>query len=105
MSESDTSTKTIIINVKDLSFQREDIVVDLIRFLSEQLPQIQITREGNELFCEAPADFSKRSIRLRIRKFLYRRDLKEDFRPISLNHPEKDGYTIKERKVIEFTYY
>ncbi|MFO8020519.1 MAG: hypothetical protein R6U96_17990 [Promethearchaeia archaeon] len=105
MSESGASTKTLIIDVKDLSFQREEIVVDLIRFLSEQLPQIQITREGSELICEVPPDFSKRTLRLRIRKFLYKRDLKEDFRPISLNHPDKDGYMVKERKVIEFTYY
>ncbi|MGV9171670.1 MAG: hypothetical protein ACOC44_07340 [Promethearchaeia archaeon] len=104
MSE-EAATKTYIIDVKDLSFQKEEIVVDLIRFLSEQLPQVQITRERNELTCEVPLDFSKRSLRLRIRKFLYKRDLKDDFRPISLNHPEKDGYMVKERKVIEFTYY
>lgn len=100
-----SNTKIITINVRDLSFKSEQYVIDLIRFLSEALPQIELNREGNEIDIEAPINLSKRVIRLRIRKFLYKKKLNGDFRPISLNNTDKDGYIVKERRIIELAYY
>ena len=42
MSENDT--KELTIEVKDLSIEKEQHVDDLLRFLEEQLPQIDISR-------------------------------------------------------------
>ncbi|TFG01573.1 MAG: hypothetical protein EU540_03355 [Promethearchaeota archaeon] len=98
-------TKQFFINVKDLSFRSDNFVVDLIRYLSEALPQIKIMRDVNELEIEAPLNLSKRIIRLRIRKYLYKKKLDGDYRPISYIDPEKDGYIIKEKKLAEITYY
>ncbi|MHA2473987.1 MAG: hypothetical protein ACXAES_12215 [Promethearchaeota archaeon] len=41
---SDTKNKSIVINVKDLSFKSDQHVVDLVRFLAEAIPQIDLTR-------------------------------------------------------------
>ncbi|TFG04139.1 MAG: hypothetical protein EU539_11440 [Promethearchaeota archaeon] len=97
--------KIIHLNIKDLSFKSEQAVVDLLRYLAEALPQIEINREGFEVEIKAPLDFSKRIIRLRIKKFLYKKGLAADYRPISLRDMDKDGYTVKEKKLIELTYY
>ena len=100
-----TTNKQITVNVKELSFKSDQHVVDLIRFLSESLPQIVVTRDGNELEIEMPINLSKRAIRLRIKKFLYKKGLKEEFRPISLKSMDKEGYFVKERKIIQLSYY
>ena len=97
--------KSFIINVKDLSFKSEQHVLDLIRFLSEALPQITLDRNGNEVNVEMPSKLSKRALRLRIKKFLYKKGLNNDFRPIAYKTTEAEGYTVKEKKIIELAYY
>jgi len=98
-------TKQLFINVKDLSFKSDHFVEELIRYLAEALPQINIVRNVNELEIKAPINLSKRVIRLRIKKYLYKKNLEGDFRPISYIDPDKDGYIVKEKRIIEFTYY
>lgn len=98
-------TKTIYINVKDLSFKSEEHIENLTRFLAEQIPQLEINHEGNEIEVIMPVDLSKRAIKLRIKKFLYKNNLKEDYRPIAYRDDDRNGYTVKERKQFEFTYY
>ena len=98
-------SKQLFINIKDLSFRSDQFVDDLIRYLSEALPRINIIRNVNEIELEVPINLSKRIIRLRIRKYLYKKRLDGDFRPISYIDPDKDGYIIKEKKIVEFTYY
>ncbi|MFX1317395.1 MAG: hypothetical protein ACFE9T_16150 [Promethearchaeota archaeon] len=100
-----TTNKQITVNVKNLSFKSDQHVVDLVRFLSESVPQIIVNRDGNELNIELPINLSKRVIRLRIKKFLYKKGLKEEFRPISFKSMDKEGYFVKERKIIQLSYY
>ena len=100
-----SDVKNIIVDIRDLSFKSEQHVEDLTRYLAEALPKIEINREGYELDIIAPINLSKRAIRLRIRKFSYRKGLNVDFRPISLNNTDKDGYSVKEKRVVEFSYY
>lgn len=102
---SKVDTKEIIINIKDLSIEKEQYVEDLLRFLKEQLPQIELSRSGNELEIVMPITLSKRAIKLRLKKFLYRKNLNEKYRPISYNTSKNQGYMIKEKKVLELTYY
>ena len=104
------NTKVVLLNVKELLYKSEQIIQDLTRYLSEALPQIEITRNGSELTIITPQKMSKRVIRLRIRKFLYRKALSEDYRPVSFKEADKDGnlkdgYIIKEKKLIELSYY
>ncbi|MEJ2278045.1 MAG: hypothetical protein P8Y70_09915 [Candidatus Lokiarchaeota archaeon] len=78
---------------------------DLIQFLSENLPKVDLIRNGNEIGIEMPEDLSKRAIRLRIRKFLHKKDLKSNFRPVNITNSDKNGYIIKEKRKIELPYY
>ena len=103
MSENDT--KELTIEVKDLSIEKEQHVDDLLRFLEEQLPQIEISRSGNQVGVIMPFNMSRRAIKLRIKKFLYRKNLNEKFRPISYKTLDNQGYMIKEKKTLELTYY
>ena len=102
---SDDESKEITIFVKDLSFKSDQHVVDLIRYLAEALPQISLDRSGNEINVILPVNLSKRALRLRIRKFLYKKGLYSDFRPIAYKSSDKDGYSIKEKKIAELSYY
>ncbi|MHA2391907.1 MAG: hypothetical protein ACXAEX_08045 [Promethearchaeota archaeon] len=102
---SEEKNKLITINVKDLSFKSDQHVVDLVRFLAEALPQIDLNRDGNEINVEMPLDLSKRALRLRIKKYLYKKGLNKDFRPISLKTADKEGFTVKEKKILELSYY
>ena len=99
------ANKSFIINVKELSFKNEQHVLDLIRFLSEALPQINLNRKGNDIDVDMPKKLSKRALRLRIKKFLYKNGLHNDFRPISYKTDETEGYIVKEKKIVELSYY
>ncbi len=103
MSENDT--KELTIEVKDLSIEKEQHVDDLLRFLEERLPQVELSRSGNEVVVVMPSDMSRRAIKLRIKKFLHRKNLTEKFRPISYKTSDNQGYMIKEKKTLELTYY
>ena len=98
-------TKIITVNVKELGIRSEQIIVDLVRFIAEQLPLADIKRTGNEIEIMVPMKTSKRVIRLRLKKFLYKKNLDEDYRPISYKEAQKDGYMVKKKKIYEFTYY
>lgn len=102
---SEEKSKMITINVRDLSFKSEQYVLDLVRFLAEALPQINLNRDGNKIEVEMPKKLSKRAVRLRIKKYLYKKGLHEEFRPISLKSADTDGYTVKEKKIIQLSYY
>ena len=103
MSENDTKKLTIF--VKELSIEKEQHVDDLLRFLEEQLPQIELSRSGSEVEVIMPSDMSSRVIKLRIKKFLHRKNLTEKFRPISHKSSDNQGYMIKEKRTLELTYY
>jgi len=102
---SEDNTKELTIDVKDLSIEKEQYIEDLLRFLEEQLPQIEISRSGNSIQLIIPKKMSNRVIKLRIKKFLHRKNLTEKYRPISYNDSEIQGYRIKEKRTLELTYY
>ncbi|MFX0033222.1 MAG: hypothetical protein ACFE8E_01695 [Candidatus Hodarchaeota archaeon] len=106
---SELETKEIIIDVKELILApkvgKEQHAEDLLRFMIEQLPQIEINRNGNTFEVKMPKKLSKRAIRLRIKKFLYQRNLFNEFRPILYKTHELEGYIIKKRKILELSYY
>jgi hypothetical protein len=72
---SNAETKRFFIDVKDLSLEKEQNVEDLLRFLTEQLPQIELSRTANEIEVKMPQNMSKRTVKLRLKKFLHQKDL------------------------------
>ncbi len=102
---SESNTKELTIDVKDLSIEKEQYIEDLLRFLEEQLSQIEISRNGNSIELIVPSNMSNRVIKLRIKKFLHRKNLTEKYRPISYNTSDIKGYRIKEKRSLELTYY
>jgi len=103
MSENDT--KELTIDVKDLSMEKEQYIEDLLRYLEEQLQQIEISRSGNRIELTVPSTMSNRVIKLRIKKYLHRQNLTDKYRPISYNSSDIKGYIIKEKRSLELTYY
>ncbi len=101
----EVNTKQVFLEIKDLSFKSEQLVIDLLRFLSETLPQIKIERNGFEVNITAPIKLTKRAIKLRLKKFLYKKGINNDYRPISVKDVDKNGYMIKEKKMVELNYY
>jgi len=106
---SEGNTKQIVINAKDMSvslrIKGDQLIKDLARFLKESLPKLELNQNGNDIDIIMPQKLSKRVIKLRIKKFLYKKGINNDFRPISLKTADKDGYTIKEKKILELSYY
>ena len=102
---SEDNTKELIIDVKDLSIEKEQYIDDLLRYLEEQLSQIEISRKGNSIELIVPSKMSNRVVKLRIKKFLHRKNLTEKYRPISYNTSDIKGYSIKEKKSLELSYY
>ena len=103
-----SETKTITINIKasgTTSKWTDEYTNDLMRSISEMLPHIDVNRKGNELELTAPPNFSNRTIKLRIKKFLHQKGLKDKFRPISYKNDDKVGYMVIEKKIIELSYY
>lgn len=101
--------KQVIINVKELilapkvgSDRNAD---ELLRFLVEQLPQIEVDRNGDQLEIAMPEKLSKKAVKLRIKKFLHQKNLFNEFRPIFYRTHEFEGYMIKKRKALELSYY
>ena len=102
---SESNTKELTIDVKDLIIEKEQYIEDLIRFLVEKLPQIEISRSGNTIELVVPSKMSNRVIKLRIKKYLHRKNLTEKYRPISYKTSDIRGYKIKEKRSLELTYY
>lgn len=84
---------------------KEDYTNELTRLISEMLPLVNVNKNGNQLEIVTPNKFSKRTLKLRIKKFLHQKNLKEDFRVVSYNTSEIEGYQIIEKKIIELSYY
>ena len=103
-----SETKTITINIKasgTTSKWKDEYTNDLMRSISEMLPNIDVIRKGKELELTTPLDFSNRIVKLRIKKFLHQKGLKDKFRPETYKNDEKVGYMVIEKKIIELSYY
>lgn len=106
MSKADTKSLIIYLRASETTTKwKEDFTNELIRLISEMLPLVEINQSGNRLEIETASNFSKRTLKLRIKKFLHQKNLKDDFRVVSYNTSEANGYQIIEKKTIELSYY
>jgi hypothetical protein len=106
MSKTDGKNLIIYLRASETTTKwKEDYTNELTRLISEMLPLVNVNRSGNRIEIETPNKFSKRILKLRIKKFLHQKKLKEDFRVVSYNTTEIEGYQIIERKIVELSYY
>jgi hypothetical protein len=88
---------TVVVNVSDLSSYEGDYVKDLADFLESRL-DVTVTPSKKEVtleFEEEKEAPSRSYLRLLLRKFLHREELKDVLRVISGG---ENAFTIKERK-------
>jgi hypothetical protein len=88
---------TVVVNVSDLRSYEGDYVKDLADFLERRI-DVTVTHGKNQVTLEFEEDKeapSRSHLRLLLRKFLHREELKEVLRVISGG---KNVFIIKERK-------
>lgn len=106
---SNESNRTIIVEANELNYKKgfsgNELIEGLTRFLAEALPKLQITLNGTNIEIQMPKKLSKRAIKLRIKKYLYKKGIDNDYRAISFIGPDKQGYIVKEKKMLELSYY
>ena len=86
-----------VIDVSDLRSYEGDCVKDLGAFLEKRLDgTVSVAKKEVTLAFEEGKEASRSCLRLLLRKFLHKADLKEELRVISSG---ENSFTIKERKV------
>lgn len=86
------------INISELKKEGSDVIKELVEFLREKAAaevesrSEEITVKGEE------KTVSKTYLRVLLRKFLHKRDLKEYFRVIG---GQEDTLTVKEKRIVE----
>jgi len=99
----------IIVEANELNYKKgfsgNELIEGLARFLAEALPKLKITLNGTNVEIEKPQSLSKRAIKLRIKKYLYKKGIDNDYRAIAIVSQDKEGYIVKEKKTLELTYY
>jgi hypothetical protein len=87
---------TVMIDVSELQRFEGESVKDLADFLEKRLDgTVSVAKKEVTLDFEEGKEASRSCLRLLLRKFLHKADLKEDFRVISGG---ENVFTIKERK-------
>ena len=91
---------TMVIKISELRNMDDENVKDLAKFLEEKAEaKASVTSDEITLnFEEGKKIPSRAYLRVLLRKFLHKAELKEDFRVIS---GKENVFIIKERKVIE----
>ncbi|MHA1195742.1 MAG: hypothetical protein ACTSRH_08685 [Promethearchaeota archaeon] len=97
--------KKLFVKIKTHPKWKDEYTNELARALEEMIPQLEISRSGNELEISAPLSTSKSAIKLRLKKFLHKKKLTGTFRPISQKTDDQEGFLIIEKKTAELAYY
>jgi len=88
---------TVVVDVSELRSFDGESVKDLASFLEKRLDRtVVLAKKEVTLEFEEGKEASRSCLRLLLRKFLHRADLKEDFRVISGG---ENSFIIKEKKV------
>jgi hypothetical protein len=88
----------IIVDASELKDEGKEVVQGLADFMKEKTGA-EVTNESNKLTVKGEeAAVSKKYLRVLVRKFLHKQELKEYFRVIS---GDEDALKVKERKLYE----
>jgi len=86
------------IDASELKSEGKDIITELADFLKEKT-SAEVTTESKTVTVKGEgAAVSKKYLRVLVKKFLHKRELKDSFRVIS---DEEDTLKVKERKLYE----
>jgi hypothetical protein len=86
------------IDASELKSEGKDIITELADFLKEKTGA-EVTTESKKVTVKGEgAAVSKKYLRVLVKKFLHKRELKDSFRVIS---DEEDTLKVKERKLYE----
>jgi hypothetical protein len=86
------------INISELKTEGSDVIEELVEFLRERAAA-EVESRSNEIIVKGEEKtISKTYLRVLLRKFLHKRDLKEYFRVIG---DQEDTLTVKEKRIVE----
>jgi hypothetical protein len=87
------------IDASELKSEGKDVITELADFLKEKTGA-EVSTESNKVTVKGEgAAVSKKYLRVLVKKFLHKRELKETFRVIS--DEEEDTLKVKEKKIYE----
>ena len=88
----------MIVDASELKDEGKEVIQGLADFMKEKTGA-EVTNESNKVTVKGEgAAVSKKYLRVLVKKFLHKKELKEYFRVISIN---EDTLQVKERKLIE----
>jgi len=88
----------IIVDASELKDEGKEVIQGLANFMKEKTGA-EVTNESNKVTVKGEgASVSKKYLRVLVRKFLHKQELKEYFRVIS---GDEDTLKVKERKLSE----
>ncbi|OLS14053.1 MAG: hypothetical protein RBG13Loki_2231 [Promethearchaeota archaeon CR_4] len=77
-------TLTYTIDINKLEMESKTLVSDLWKFLETKIPSSKVEWVEKRLTVKVPKGFSKRSLRLKITKFLHQANTAGEYRPIAV---------------------
>jgi len=87
----------IIVDASELKDEGKEVIQELASFMKEKTGA-EVTNESNKLIVKGEGKaVSRKYLRVLVKKFLHKQELKEYFRVIS----EEDTLKVKERKLEE----
>ena len=88
----------LIVDASELKDEGKEVIQELTSFLKEKTGA-EVTEESNKVTVKGEGEsVSKKYLRVLVKKFLHKRELKEFFRVIS---DEENTLKVKERKLAE----
>jgi hypothetical protein len=88
----------LVVDASELKDEGKEVIQELTSFLKEKTGA-EVTEESNKVTVKGEGEsVSKKYLRVLVKKFLHKRELKEFFRVIS---DEENTLKVKERKLAE----
>ncbi len=89
---------TITVDASELKDEGKEVVQGLANFMKEKTG-VEVTNESNKVTLKGEGKaVSKKYVRVLVKKFLHKQELKEYYKVIS---GDEDTLTVKERKLAE----
>ena len=77
------------------TLKKEPIVKKYINYLESNIPGSKISKSGNTMSIQVPKNISRKMVRLRVKKFLFK-TFENKYRVIAMNEEAMPGFKIVE---------
>jgi len=88
------ATRDFLVDVSKFSMKHVD---SLSQYITEQVKETSVAKEGNTLSLKVPQTVEKRLLRFRINKFLYASGLKNSYKCVDWLGGNGEGYQLIEK--------